>query len=133
MRQSIAGPSAVNVRRWIWEQNTGETLNGTKESIKMRACCDGNCIDFKHMVKKSRSQLLKGKVQTISTRIKMSRKLADKYNKGKDLVETIRVSEKGSAELAREHGMSRSNVWQIRTGKTFKLESTHFSGLGARA
>jgi hypothetical protein len=85
------------------------------------------------MVKKSRSELLKGKIQTTATRIKMSRTFGEKYNKGRNVVEAIRGSDKGSTALAKELGMSRSNIWQIRTGRTFKLESTLFAGLGARA
>ena len=133
MRQSLVSRTGgVNVRRWLFQDFTGRELDGVSESVKMKSRCDEDCIDPKHMVRKSRSSLLKGIPKPESMKIAMQATMRKRWNKHPDAVAIIRSSSKSDAELAVELDMTPSNVWNIRTFKTYKLERSPFSGLGAR-
>jgi hypothetical protein len=134
MRQALVSKVAgVNVRRWLFQDFTGRALEGNTESIKMKARCDEDCINPEHMVRKSRSALLKGIPKPESVKIAMQAAMRKKWGKRSDAVEIIRSSDKSNAQLAQELDMTPSNVWSIRARRTYKLERNPFSGLGARA
>lgn len=134
MRQKLADPtSGVNVRRWLFSELIGRELKGVEESVKMKARCDHDCIDPAHMVRKTRSQLLKGIKKPLHVKLAMQAAMKKKWGKNPDAAEIIRASDKSNSELAEEFGMTRANVWAIRAMKTHKLQQDHFSGLGSRA
>lgn len=133
MRQALVGSgTGVNVRRWLFSDWTGRELDGTKESIKMSASCEEGCIDPAHMKRVTRSQILKGIKKPMAVRLALQARMKARWGKNPDAVAAIRASDKSSPELAKEFDMSPSNVWSIRSGRTYKLEANPFSGLGAR-
>lgn len=133
MRQKLADPnSAVNVRRWLFTQLIGRDMKGVEESVKMKARCDVDCIDPDHMVRKTRSQLLKGIKKPMHVKLAMQAAMKKKWGKNPDAAEIIRASDKTNTELAEELDMTRSNVWAIRAGRTHSLQQSPFAGLGAR-
>ena len=129
IRQAAFGSGTILVRRWLYEHKTGKTLEGTKESIKMRPRCDLACVAPEHMVKKSRNQLLKGIPKPLHHRVALQKTMRERRGKRSDAVEIIRSSSKSNAELARELNMSHSNVWQIRTFRTFALGAQAPAGM----
>lgn len=134
MRQKlINNGSGVNVRRWLFQELIGRELRGTEESVKMKSRCDPDCIDETHMVRKTRSQLLRGIPKSITAKIANQKRMQQHRGKNPNAVAIIRSSDKSNAQLAKELDMTASNVWKIRTRKTFRLQQSPFSGLGARA
>lgn len=134
MRQRlIETNSAVNVRRWLFTELIGRDLKGVKESVKMKARCDADCIDPDHMVRKTRSQILRGIKKPMHVKLAMQAAMKKKWGKNPDAAEIIRASDKTNTELAQELDMTRSNVWAIRTGRTHNLQRSPFDGLGARS
>lgn len=134
MRQALVSKVAgVNVRRWLFQDFSGRELEGNTESIKMKARCDEDCINPEHMVRKSRSAILKGIPKPESVKIAMQATMRKRWGKRADSVEIIRSSDKSNAQLAQELDMTPSNVWSIRARRTYRLERNPFSGLGARA
>jgi len=132
MRQTLIDKDAgVNVRRWLFSELIGRELT-TKENIKMKARCIDGCINPEHMVKKKQGHAQKGKPKALTARLAMSQAMKRRWGKPEDAIETIRSSEESSTELAKRLNMSRSNVWSIRTHRTYKLQQNPFSGLGAR-
>lgn len=133
MRQGLADPnSAVNVRRWLFSELIGRDLKGYEESVKMKSRCDADCIKEDHMVRKTRSQLLRGIPKQLPAKLAIQAAMKRRWGKSPDAVEIIRASEKTNTELAKELDMTPSNVWAIRAGRTHKLQQSPFAGLGAR-
>jgi hypothetical protein len=133
MRQKLADEtSALNVRRWLFSELIGRELRGTEESVKMKARCDPSCIDHNHMVRKTRGQLLRGIPKPLHMKLVMQVSMKRRWGKNPNAVEIIRSSDKSNSELAEELGMSRANVWSIRSRRTYNLEQTPFAGLGSR-
>ena len=133
MFQKLANTAApINVRRWLFTDLIGRELKGGKELVRMKARCHPDCINPDHMVKKSRSSVMKGQSKSLATKIAMSKAMIAKWKKPPEAVEAIRASNESSTALAKRWGMSRSNVWQIRQKKTHALAQNPFSGLGAR-
>lgn len=134
-RQNAISPDnvAVNARRWLFSDLIGRELDGMREVVKMLPTCEPNCVDPKHMVLKSRSQILKGIPKSMAARLQMHKRMVQKWGKPENAAEIIRASDKSDAELAAELGMCKGNVWAIRSGKTHALQAaTPFTGLGAR-
>ena len=132
MRQGLADPTkALNVRRWLFTELIGRELKGVEESIKMKARCDADCVREDHMVRKTRSQLLKGIPKPFTMKLAMQAAMKRRWGKNPDAAEIIRSSDKTNTELAKELDMSASNVWAIRARRTHKLQQSPFAGLGA--
>lgn len=130
MRQGLVDPaSAVNVRRWLFSELIGRELKGCEESVKMKARCDADCIDPKHMVRKTRSQLLKGIPKPFTAKLAVQAAMKKRWGKNPNAAAIIRASDKSNAELAEELNMCPSNVWAIRANRTHRLERNPFSGL----
>lgn len=133
MRQTlIRSTQPVSVRRWLFSELIGRELSGYKESVKMKARCHADCIDEKHMVRKTKSQLLKGIPKSMASRVAMHVSMKKHWGKDPAAVDVIRSSDKTTTELAKVLNMSRSNVWAIRSRKTHQLQQSPFAGLGAR-
>jgi len=131
-RQSLSStPAALNIRRHLFERHTGKKLKAG-ESVKMKPACECNCIDPEHMVKKTRGQILKGIPKSMTMRLAMQASMKKHWKTPENIAEIVRGSSKTNTELAKELGMSRSNIWAIRAGRTHMLEQGVFSGLGAR-
>lgn len=133
MRQNlIDARAAVNVRRYLFSELIGRELKGTAESVKMKARCDEDCINEQHMVRKTRSQILRGIPKPLHVKVAMQAAMKKRWGKNPDAAAIIRASDKSNAELAQELDMSPSNVWSIRTNRTHRLQRSVFDGLGAR-
>jgi hypothetical protein len=127
MRQNIIGAYPLNVRRWLWEQKHGplETL----DLVKMKCTCEHGCVDVGHMLKTDRSAIQRGKKKSMQQRIRLSKSISMARAGAYQHVEMIRASEKTNAELAKELGMTASNVSMIRRGDTFKHHPASAGGL----
>lgn len=131
MRQSLIHPSKpVSVRRWLFADLTGKPLS-RGDVVRMKSRCAADCIDPAHMVKKTRSQILKGKEKSITHRIALQQAAKARWGKRPDAVSIIRSSDKSRHELAEELDMTPSNVWLIKTGRTHNLgvQENPFAGL----
>lgn len=128
MFTSLLGDKAVKVRRLLWNLHKGDL--GANEVIRMQPDCDDVCINPAHMTK-----IKKGSdyVPTAATKAKISLTQGRKKAKGILHADLIRSSDKTAAELAKDLGMTDSNVRYIRRGDTFKLQANNpWQGLGAR-
>lgn len=113
----------MRVRRWLWEDMTGKKLKRS-DNIKAQPGCEDGCINRDHLIKTSLSETRKGRKVSVVTRMKLEAIVAARHNKAKDYVDLIRTSDKTATELARELGLSKSNVRHIKNGNTFKYRST---------
>ena len=101
------------------------------------ACGNFRCVCQDHIVRHTRAQHVRAMAKlsnqspTRGLKISIARR-AHHSKLSIEIARTIRQSEDSNAELATEHGCTRSMVASIRRGQSWKEHGSPFAGLGAR-
>jgi hypothetical protein len=122
-----AGGIPQSVRRLVWERYKGSI--GPNDIIKPK-CGDNACILLEHMVKKKRNTNHIGAKRNPITRQRITEAQRKRGKLTIDDARQIRLSPEGGPILAKQYGVSVSNISSIRRGKTLREKAASpFAGL----
>ena len=110
----------VSVRRWLWN---AAGLRGRRGSPTLReqdvirmTCGNDSCILVEHMALRDRSDALRGRTRSLTTRIRMSEHHSNRKLSRED-VEQIRASTDPGKALAQRYGVTEAAISAVRLYK----------------
>lgn len=117
------------VRRLVW------TLVHCKAVPKGHrigsSCSNPACVHPEHVQAKKIGSALRGRTQSIATRIRIAQAKRAGSSLTQEAVEQMRLDDRPAAVVAQEHQIDKSYVYYIRSGKLRRDHSNPFAGLGA--
>lgn len=119
---------SINIRRWIWVQ-VGKSLP-ERGTIKVK-CRESRCIAEGHMFAGTFGPTV-GTRCTPALRAKMANLLQARSTLTWSDIEAIRLSDDSLEQLAARYGKAKKSIQNIRAGRTWKVTTGFFAGLGAR-